>query len=183
MAIDEIFSKLIQHMMTGLLFHNHLCHLYGFLNLLGYQQQQKHQYFQQAKSCFDIQNFYLSYYNKMILPLNIQPQNVIPNNWFKYTKSDVDTNTKRSAIKQAFSAWQKWEKNTQQLLNNCYQQLYNLKQFYACQKILFLIQQVGEELQQLKTEQINLESANYDMVYILDLQKQLLEKYLGSDKQ
>ena len=39
-----------------------------------------------------------------------------------------------------------------------------------------------EELQQLKTEQINLESANYDMVYILDLQKQLLEKYLGSDK-
>lgn len=181
MTVEEIFIKVSSHMLKGLLFHNQLSHLYGFLNLKGYQQQQQHQYFEQSKAYFNLKNFYLCHYDKMINETPIDRLNVIPVNWYKYTRMEVDINTKRAAIQDAYKQWLAWEQETKQLLNECYQQLYNLKQIYASEKIINLIQDVNEEIHGIKEAQINLESTNYDMVFILDAQDNLYKQYGGDD--
>ncbi len=182
MTIEEIFTELVSHMKKGLSLHDELTHLYGFLNLKGYQKQQEYQYLSQSKSYIQLKQFYLNYYRKMIIEKEIQLYNLIPQNWYKYKKENVDISTKRTAIRDLFNKWLQWEENTQLLLNNCYKQLYDLKQFTSCDKILSLLNDVNEELTESRNQYINLESSGYDIVFILESQQQLYKNYIHKIK-
>lgn len=177
MTIEEIFTELISHMHKGLTLHNQLVHLYGFLNLKGYQKQQEYQYFEQSKNYIQLKQFYLQQYDKMVQEKTLQPYNLIPTNWYKYKKIQVDVSTKRTTIRDLFKQWLSWEEDTKILLNNCYQQLSNLKEFHSCEKINQLLSDVNQELSQLKEQQINLENAGYDMIFIIENQQHIYKKY------
>lgn len=178
MSIEEIFIELVSHMKKGLSLHEQLIHLYGFLNLKGYAKQQEHQYFEQSQSYIQIKNFYLQQYGKMLQEKIIQPFVLIPESWYKYDKFEVDSGTKRKTIRQLFHEWLKWEEDTKVFLNNCYKQLYELKEFYSCDKILKLLSNLHQQISTLKDELNNLESTGYDMVFILENQQHL---YNGGD--
>lgn len=177
MTVEEVFTEIISHMKKGLSLHDQLTHLYGFLNLKGYQKQQEYQFFSQTKSYLRLKQYYLENYKKMIVEKQVEPFKLIPQSWYKYQKLQVDVSTKRITIRDLFKKWLQWEESTQLLLNNSYQQLYDLKQFLSCAKVLTLLGEVNEELEQLRNQYINLESSGYDMVFILESQSQLYTKY------
>ena len=171
MTIEEIFSNLVAHMQKGLQLHNQWAVLFNFLNLYGYSIWHEEHYYEENKQYRDIQTFYLNTYHKLILPQPVESVDIIPQTWYKYSKENVDINTRRNAIKELFKQWIDWETEAYNLYAKAYKDLYDLNACYAILKIAELIKEVSEELQIAKQKQINLDSCGYDMPYILDDQK------------
>ena len=183
MTIEEIFSNISTHMAKGLLIHSQLASLYGFLNLRGYQRCHEYHYYEETHSYRRLQNFFLKYCNKLIHENNVEQPNIIPANWYKFTKMEVDTNTKRSAVKDSMKKWVDWEKETKVLLEVSYKQLYELGEINCAIKIAKCIEDVSHELADAQEKQIHLESMGYDIVYIIDWQPELYKQYCKKIKE
>lgn len=183
MTIEEIFSNISTHMAKGLLIHNQMASLYGFLNLKGYQKCHEYHYYEETCNYRHLQNFFLSHCNKMIHENSIEQPDIIPNNWYKFTKKEVDVNNKRSAVKDLMKKWVEWEKETKTLLELSYKQLYELNEINCAIEIMYFIKDVGKELVDAQETYINLESMGYDIVYIIDRQPDLYTQYCKKIKE
>jgi len=182
MTLDEIFATIATHMAKGLKVHNEIATAFCFLNLCGYQKCHEYHFFEESYNYRCLHNFYLDNYNKLIKENEIEEVNIIPANWYKHLKADVDANTKRAAIKDLAKAWVEWEKETKQLLEKLYKEAYDLGEVCAALKIGSLIQEVSQELQIAHSKQINLDSIGYDISLIIDEQAAIYQKYLNKMK-
>ena len=171
MLTEEIFSQLVAHMKKGILIHNQMTSLFGFLNLKKYQKRQEKQFYEENKNCRELQDYYLNRYQKLLPELPVENPVLIPQNWIKYTKSEVDTNTKRSTVKDLFKKWIEWETQTKEIFQNAYKVLLENGDIDATYKIGELIQDVENELQFARETKINLDAMDYDIVAIIDRQE------------
>ena len=103
--------------------------------------------------------------------------NVIPTNWYNYTRYDVDQGTKRNAVKDGFKKWIEYEKETRQYLSQMAQRLEQMNEREAARKLDHLIEHVEKEIATAEDKMMNLESTGYDMGYILQQQDELKRYY------
>ena len=177
MTVEEIFSTLAAHMEEGITMHKEMADIFSFLNLCGYKKCQEHHYYEESKNCRCLHNFYMEQYYKLIPPKEIKHLEIIPSSWYKYEKMDVDANTKRTAVKEMMQKWVEWEKETKNLLENCYKDLYDQGEICAAMKIAWFLEDVSKELKHAQKKQIDLDSSGYDLSEIIKEQKSLHKKY------
>ena len=103
--------------------------------------------------------------------------NVIPTNWYSYTRYDVDQGTKRTAVKDGFKKWIEYEKETRQYLSQMAQRLEQMNEREAARKLDHLIEHVEKEIATAEEKMMNLESTGYDMAYILQQQDAMKKHY------
>ena len=177
MNIENIFSQLISHMRLGLEIHNDFAAIFGFLNLRGYQRCQEYHYYEESENYRNLQNFYTIKYNKLVEIEALPRRDIIPSNWYKYEKNEVDKSTKRNGIENVIRKWLEWEQETKHLLITNYKLLYDNGELIAANMIMKLIEDVDEEIQFIKNEQLNLAAIDYDLTIIVPDQEQLYNKY------
>ena len=102
---------------------------------------------------------------------------LIPANWYKYTKRDVDANTKRGSIKTMMERWVAWEEETKALMESSYKELYDAGDVCAALKVSYFLKDVSKELKHAREKLIDLESTTYDITLIVSEQKELYHKY------
>ena len=161
MAVEEIFSIISTHMAKGLRIHNELANAFGFLNLCGYRKCHEYHFFEESYNYRCLNDFYLDTYNKILIENSIEEVNVIPINWRKHFKEDVDANTKRAAIKDLTKIWVEWEKETKTLLQTKYKELYELGEICGALEVAKLIEDVSKELVIAHKAQIDLDSIEW----------------------
>lgn len=183
MTVEEIFSRLSAHMVKGLMIHDHFATMFNFLNLCGYRKCHEYHYFEESLNYRCLQNFYLDHFNKLIVEEKVEVPDLIPANWFKHERMDVDASTKRTAIREIYKQWVDWETETKQLYESSYKELYELGEIAAAIKISYFIEDVSAELTRAREKQLNLESHGYDMVAIIDEQKSLYNSYVKKIKE
>ena len=103
--------------------------------------------------------------------------NVIPTNWYNYTRYDVDQGTKRNAVKDGFKKWIEYEKETRQYLSQMAQRLEQMNEREAARKLDHLIEHVEKEIETAENKMMDLESTGYDMAYILQQQDEMKRHY------
>jgi hypothetical protein len=108
---------------------------------------------------------------------NNYANNIIPQNWYAHTRYDVDANTKRNAVKEGFTKWIEYEKDTKQYLEDMIQRLEQANAREAARKLDYLIEHVEKEIQHAEEKLMALENSGYDMSYILQQQEPLKAKY------
>lgn len=177
MTVEEIFSKLAAHMVKGLMIHDQMGNAYGFLNLCGYQKCHEYHYFMESKNYKCLQNYYLEHYNKIIPEEKVENPDIIPENWYKHIKSDVDTNTKRSSVKDMIKRWVDWETETKTNLQVFYKELYDMGEICSALKIATFLKDVDKELKSAQKKYLNLEAVGYDISDIVKEQDKLYKKY------
>ena len=113
------------------------------------------------------------------IPFNNQnyAQNVIPTNWYGYSRYEVDAGTKRSSVKDGFKKWLDYEKDTKNYLMRMAQQLEQMNEREAARKLDHLIEHVEKEIETAENKMMDLESTGYDMAYILQQQNELQRHY------
>lgn len=102
---------------------------------------------------------------------------IIPQNWYNYTKYEVDVGTKRTAVKDGFKRWIDWENETKQFLTEMLKKLENSGYRSFIHKIEFLLDEVEKEIAHGEEKMLALENTGYDMNFILQQQDKLKEKY------
>lgn len=203
--VQQLYSELINRMKQGVEMHEQLADYYNFLNLPGYQKCHEYQMLCELLTYRKAKDMYMKEYNQLVQPnymsglLNMgnnmgqngqqmsgnsgsngnynYAENVIPQNWYKYTRYDVDSGTKRNGVKEGFKKWLDYEKETKQFLTQMADKLHQLNEREAARKLDYLIDHVEKEIEQAEEKMISLESDGYDMSYILQQQEPLKEKY------
>jgi hypothetical protein len=108
---------------------------------------------------------------------NYNYNQVIPQNWYKYTRYDVDSSTKRNAVRDGFKRWLDYERETKEYLTQMGQRLEAQNEREAARKLEYLIDHVEHEIEHAEEKMMELENSGYDMNYILQQQDHLKAKY------
>lgn len=174
---EQIFEKIIQHMIKGLMVHEQMADYYDFLNLQGYKRCHEYHCITEACNYRKTCRFYINYYNKLVPEMPVENPRVIPNTWYNYTRQEVDTSTKRSAVKKGIETWCDWEKETKELYEKCYKELTETGDIKAAKFVEGLICDVSYELKKVYRYHLNLKAVDYDIVYIVESQKSKHKKY------
>lgn len=177
MTVEEIFSQVAQHMVEGLMFHSQLSDYYGFLGLDGYKECHKYHYFIENSNYKKITDYYLHHYNKFILDMPFKNPGVIPDNWYKYTRQDVDSSIKKGAIQTGIERWVGWEKQTKTLYEQMYQALIDLNEIAGAIELKKYIEDVDNELAHACQKHIELKSIEFNLDDIIMKQDEIYKKY------
>ena len=115
MNIEEIFTKLLEHMMKGVKFHEQATIYFNFLTLAGYTRCQEYHYYDEIINYRNLYNYYIDNYKKL-LKITPQEYELINNNMYKYSRENIDANNKREIIRDIMRKWVAWETETKELL-------------------------------------------------------------------
>ena len=177
MTVDEIFTKLAEHMIEGVMTHNDLMRGYNFLGLYGFSKCHEYHYLEESKGYVRLLEYYSTRYHKLLKVQSIPQPEIIPDTWYKYTTMAVDSNTKRQAVKSMMDKWVEWERNTKKLYQEMYNELCNVNEVAAANEVNCYICGVDEELKHAEKKLIKLETLGYDISAIVNMQESMYKKF------
>lgn len=177
MEVQEIFDTLSEHMIKGIMIHESLANYYDFLGLKGYKRCHEYHYLQETCEHRGLCRYYINHYSKLIHEPRFEAPDVIPESWYSHVREDVDTSTKKNAIKNGLTMWRDWERETKHLYERMYKELLDKGEISAANKVNELICGVDKELKKVERYFINKESINYDMPTIIAEQSHKHHKY------
>ena len=177
MTVEEAFKTLSAHMVEAMMIHDQLADAFAFLNLNGFKRMSEYQFKSESMCYRKLHRFYIDRYNKLIDESRVEDPALIPDSWHNYKRWEVDANSKRNAVKTMIEHWVSWERETKKLYQEVSHELGEIGEVTASLYVDRLVEEVGRELKKAERIMINLASADYSMMYILDIQKPLHDKY------
>ena len=177
MNSEELFAKISAHMVKGIMFHAQMADYYDFLGLRGYKRMHEYHYFEESMMFRALHRYYINNYCKLISELVSENPHSIPENWLRYSREEVDNNTKRNAIKTAFSQWVEWENGTLKMYEKAYCELMDIDDIATALFVKNLIQKVQKELKYARRKQLDIKSIDYDMSIIVSKQTEIHDCY------
>jgi hypothetical protein len=109
--------------------------------------------------------------------MSVSDPKIIPDSWYKYTRQDVDSATKKTAVKNGLQVWVDWEKETKKLYEESYKELFDLGEIAAAMKIKELVCDVDCELKKAERYQLDKKAVDYDMITIMSEQEEFHHHY------
>jgi hypothetical protein len=177
MTVEEIYSQITSHMVKGLMFHEQMANYYDFLGLKGYKRCHEYHYFSENMSYRSVVRYYINHHNRLIPDAKIEDPDVIPSSWYKYTRQDVDSSTKKNAVKNGLQLWESWEAETKELYEQMYKELMELDEVASAMKIKELICDVDCELKKVQRYSLEKKAIDYSLSDIIAEQKHMHHKY------
>lgn len=126
--------------------HSDYADYYYFLNLCKYGDMHNKHYVSESLAHRNLQKWYIQHYNKLLPPAKYDYSPVIPQSWYKYERTDVDTNTIRTSVKNGLTSWVEWERETKTLYEQMYKELMSLGDIVGAMFVKNLICDVTDEL-------------------------------------
>lgn len=146
MEVSEIFARLKKHILEGMVFHDEMVRYYGFLKCDDWKNEHEWHYAEETDGYRQLCDYYMTHYNAMIPVLPMERPDVIPESWYRYSRHDVDENTKKNAKEVGMNKWVAWERETKDLYQEMWKELIDIGEVAAAQFISRYIRAVDEEL-------------------------------------
>jgi len=177
MTVDEIFSQIGQRMVEGLMAHSQLADYYNFLGLRGFYRCHKYHYFIENKNYKCVSDYYMKHYNKLLAERRFSNPNIIPENWYKYSRLDVTNANRKGFVQAGIEKWVNWEFDTKKLYEAYYKDLLDMGEEAAAIEVAKYLKDVDEELAEAWQKNLELKCVDYDINQIMDMQPRLHDKY------
>lgn len=173
----EVFNEISRHMIKGIMFHEQMADYFDFLNLHGLKRWQEVRFFEESAELRGLHRYAINHCNKLVNDGDVPAVRYVPTSWYNYTKYDVDTNTRKTAVKDAFEKWCEWEKDTKALYEKMFKKLTENGYIADANKVNELIKGVDNELKHLTRKMLEYKSVDYNMEYIMYQQDEMHSKY------
>lgn len=177
MELKEIYSKLSEHMIQGMMLHDQLANYYDFLGLKGYKRCHEYHFLAETLNYRSLNRYFINHHNMLIPETRFDNESVIPENWYNHVRSDVDVATKKNAVKVGLTKWVEWERNTKDFYEQMYQELMDIGEVASACKIKCFVKDVDQELKKAERYWLNKEAISYDMSAIIEEQNRKHKKY------
>ena len=177
MNVSEIYSKLAERMIGGMMFHDSMSQYYRFLGLNGYARCHEYHYCKESKGYQKLCRYFTEHHNKLIPESKVDVLEYIPSGWYMYARQDVDTGTKRQAVKDGVEKYVAWEQGTKDLYQRMYRELMEIGEVASAKFVCCFVKDVDRELKYAQKKHIKLKTADYDIGTILAEQDALHKKY------
>ena len=153
MAYSEIFSDLSAHFIKGMMVHDQMANYYDFLSLKGYKRCHEYHFKKESCSYRKLNRFFINHYNKLIMEKSVSDPNIIPESWYRYSRDEIDVQTKKNAVKNGLEQWIRWETETLTKLQQAQLDLYDDGEVASALFINKFIKNVECELKDAKKKQ------------------------------
>ena len=183
MTTDEIFSQIGAHMIEGLMIHSQLSDYFGFLGFEGYQECHKYHYFEENCNYKKLSKYYLKHYNKLLIEKPFKNPNIIPSDWWQFTREQVNNDIRKRGVQIGIEKWISWEKQTKELYEKYYNELIQEDNVAGAQELSHYIVDVDYELAEAEQENIKLKAMDYSVLDIMLEQENKKEKYINKIKE
>lgn len=177
MTISEIYSKLCEHMINGLMFHDQMANYYDFLGLKGYKRCHEYHYLEENIAYRKLNTYFINHHNTLIPETSFSNVSVIPKAWYQHTREDADVETKREAVRTGLEKWVNWERETKKLYQEMYQEAMNIGEIASACEIRCLVKAVDKELKTVEQYWLNKEAIQYNLTSIISEQNKKYEEY------
>lgn len=186
MTLEEIVSLVAQRLLQGSMNHQQFCDYYSFLGLEGYKFFHEYHFLEQTINYKDFTNYYMQHYDRLVSKFSIDSLtsiSIVPDNWYNYTRQDVDLNTKRNAIKNGLQKYSNWEKETKKFLEDMYVEANNIHEIGIAIQIKKCIIEVDKEIKKAEKCLLEIKSTDFDLPTVISKQDFLIKKYKKKIKQ
>lgn len=177
MTIEEIYADIAAHMIKGMMIHEQLANYYDFLGLGGYKRCHEYHYIEETVEYRRVCRYFINHHNKLIPEKPIENPNIIPESWYKYSRQDVDSATKKNAVKNGLTSWVNWEADTKRFYEDMYKQAMEIGEVASACKIKELVMCVDNELKKATRYHLNKEAIGYDIGAIIAEQNKMHDTY------
>ena len=177
MEVSEIYKTLSSHMVKGVMIHEQMSDYYDFLNLHGYKRCHEYHAKKEFRAMRKLHRYFINHFNKLIEEEIIENPDVIPSSWYRYSRQEVDANTKRNAVKSGIEKWVAWESETKDLYEKMHKELMEIGEVAAANKLSCYIHDTDCELKWAQRKHIDLLTSDYSIGYILGEQDHLHDWY------
>ena len=177
MTVEEVFSQVSKHMIDGIMIHSQLADYYNFIGLKGFSKCHEYHFLIENYNFRKLCYYYIKHFNKLIPELPNENPHVIPTTWFSHSRTDVDSNTRKTAIQGGIEKWVKWENDTKMFYQNMYKELIALNEIAAAMELKKYILDVDEELSMAQQKHLENKAIDYDIFDIVAKQEDVYKKY------
>ena len=180
MPFEEICKLIAQRLLQGCMNHEQFANYYDFLGLEGYSIFHEYHFFEQMHGYREFITYYIDHQDKLVQdfsPNSLSTFNIIPDNWYDYTREDVDINTRRNAVKSGLEKYIHWEKETKKFLEDMYTQATQQGFVGISIQIKKYIKSVEEEIKHANKVYLEIKATDYDMPTVVAKQDYLIKKY------
>ena len=173
MTVVENLSRMASHMISGMMVHEQLMNAYLFIGLKGYAACHEYHYLEETKSYISICKYSIEHFDEIVsAPLNPNDiPTIIPTSWAGFNKFHIDVKTKSQVSESALKEWIEWEEKTKALYESIYDEVVK-EDIPASEFIKGYILDVESEITYAKNELLDKRSRSFDMVSILEEQKE-----------
>lgn len=175
---DEIFECIVNHLTKGVMFHDKMMDLYGFLGLHGFKKMHEYQYFCESISRRKVKCYVMEHMNVL---LEDKPDDAgldfIPQSWYEHNRHDIDPNARKQYIGPSFHGYKQWEEETKDLLSYCANELMYMGKMADFNEVMEMVKDVDKEIEKLESLMIKLKAVDFDIQYIMDMQDDICEDY------
>lgn len=177
MTCEELYAEVNKRMTTALMFHENMSDYFNFMGLHGFKRIHELQYYEESIGKRKLHRKVLDIHNKLIPELGHDKLEVIPSDWYKHTRMDIDDSVLSKYVKYALKQYKEWEEET--------------KHFYECVAYVFMergemidyelmlcyVKHVQCELKKIYRLCEELNGVGYDVLYIMEIQKCIHNEY------
>lgn len=165
---EQVFIKIVSHVISGIMMHQDLANYFAFLGLHKYEAEQRKHYREESKLLDKIHSHYISTYCKLLPSTKVDIPKYIPDTMFNHVTEDLGTNDVRQAVKTIFKTWVDWEEETKQLFEDSYIKLLNSSAVCSSMFLKSMVKDVNEELAEARRVWLTSKFTNFDIVKIME---------------
>lgn len=181
-GVGEIYSEIRRRLIAALMFHGQMADYFDFLGLNGYKRMHEYQYYAESAGFRNLTKHYINHHNKLLPDIFGGEVKMIPDAWLSVDRMSVGRSTKQKAVEDAFNAYHEWEQESAAVYAHYANALRGSGHEADAIYIDRLVEDTEEELKCVSRIILDLISSGYDMVYIVESQRELHEKYKKMQK-
>lgn len=179
---EDVFAEVNARYIAALMLHDQMADYFDFLGLHGYKRLHEYQYYEESRERRKLNRYYINHHGRLIPDRFTGTVNMIPDGWLTANRISVGRGTKQKAVEDGFNAYRVWEAETKKFYESYSQKLRELGEVADAVFLESMVKDVSDELKRLERIITDLISAGYDMVYVVESQKKLHDKYKAAEK-
>lgn len=180
----SIFNEIVKRKIGGVMFHEDMANIMDFMGLRGFKREHEYRALKEFADMRSVERYAINHINYIPNGNGANREvNVIPSNWYNASRFQVSDGERKSKLKELYTYWQKWENETKLFLQHSFQELVELGAIASANKVNELICDVDYELKCLEREMLTYCSLNWEMLYIVEKQDAIHEKYKQKTKE
>lgn len=179
MAIIDILNEINENQIRGINLHRDLISYFQFLGYCEFTKIQEQQFYSESKENIEFRNFCLNKTNKLLNPINPEPENLfLEKGMLNIDRFELETDKIDVLTKNGIDIWLLWEKGTIKFYENRYKQILDFNEVEIANIVSDMIKEVGTEIKFITDLSLNLKNVYYNVHDVLSMQGYFYNQYL-----
>ena len=167
MSEYTIFNDIVIRQIEGVMMHTDLADIFDFMGLHGFKREQEYHALSEFCSMRGVSRYAINHINQIPNSKGAKQKEIIPANWYNATRFQVSESDRKGKLKELYTKWQEWEKETKSLYEEKYKELIEIGAVASALKIKELVCDVDKELKCIDRCIIEYSAIGWDMSYIM----------------